>query len=488
MNTFGKQFYPTPEHIISKMYYEIGGGTAVRGKYILDPSAGSGAILQYIKDRTTYNRWDAPAALHAVEIDPDLRAVLAGKEIPVVGDDFLQFSTFYNYDIILMNPPFSEGAKHLLRAWDIAGNTEIVCLLNKETIENPHTEERRLLLQIIQDNDGKITDLGKCFSTANRKTDVDVVMVRLSKKGKTKFEFDPGSFQAERVEMPEDLQSNVPAVHDALKSYENAYAASVDAFAQLTKSWQRFKYVSETLQRDSYVSGETWFKFVKDNDFNGFVRQFNGMAWEKILQKSRFKDYLTQDVQKSFIEKFAQQKEVAFTKENMLAMLEILWLNKGQILADCVEEVFDKMTRYHDDNRVHVEGWKHNDAYMVSEKVVLPREVSTWLGRYTVDSRSSLNDIDRAMCHLTGKKASNIKTITKALEEAFEKLKGLKYGAGENYCESHFFELRFFKKGTLHLKFKDRKLWELFNQTVAKHKGWLMGTEGQSFQRNRKAA
>lgn len=40
---------------------------------------------------------------------------MIGKEHRVVFNNFLKFETFKKYDLILMNPPFSEGAYHLLK-------------------------------------------------------------------------------------------------------------------------------------------------------------------------------------------------------------------------------------------------------------------------------------------------------------------------------------------------------------------------------------
>lgn len=39
--------------------------------------------------------------------------------------------------------------------------------------------------------------------------------------------------------------------------------------------------------------------------------------------------------------------------------------------------------------------------------------------------------------------------------------------------KSSYFEMRCYKKGTLHLLFRDRKLWERFNLTAADGKNWL---------------
>ena len=67
---------------------------------------------------------------------------------------------------------------------------------------------------------------------------------------------------------------------------------------------------------------------------------------------------------------------MAFSEENVYALVESIFLNRGAILQQCVVEAFDIMTRYYDENRVHVEGWKTNDAWKVNRRVVLPRVVS----------------------------------------------------------------------------------------------------------------
>ena len=50
------------------------------------------------------------------------------------------------YAAIVMNPPFSAGAAHLLKARDVMQDGgKIRCLLNAETLRNPCTNERKEL-------------------------------------------------------------------------------------------------------------------------------------------------------------------------------------------------------------------------------------------------------------------------------------------------------------------------------------------------------
>jgi len=52
---FNKDFYPTPEHLISKMFSKVNKNTI---KNILEPSAGKGNIVDYLKNLKSYQRYD----------------------------------------------------------------------------------------------------------------------------------------------------------------------------------------------------------------------------------------------------------------------------------------------------------------------------------------------------------------------------------------------------------------------------------------------
>lgn len=53
------------------------------------------------------------------------------------------------------------------------------------------------------------------------------------------------------------------------------------------------------------------------------------------------------------------------------------------------------------------------------------------------------------------------------------------------WYDFNFFQIKVFKKGTLHAKFKDEKVWEMFNRACAKAKGWRLPTNtGSDARRN----
>lgn len=112
-----RQFYPTPPELVEKML-EIG-QVKHEVETILEPSAGKGDMIQGYIDHFNADRnaWNYHSYLEiknvdvdCVEIDPDLQSVLRGKGFRVVHDDFLTFHTYKSYDLVLMNPPFAQGA------------------------------------------------------------------------------------------------------------------------------------------------------------------------------------------------------------------------------------------------------------------------------------------------------------------------------------------------------------------------------------------
>ena len=169
---FNKEFYPTPDWLIDKMLEDI---NFKKVKYVLEPSAGKGDIIKAIrkKEKTLINHTKA-IDIDAIEIDENLIALLKGKKYKVIYDDFLTFETYKKYNLIIMNPPFSEGDKHLLKAIEIQKNGgDIVCLLNAETIKNPYSNTRKDLYKKLKELDASIEFIENSFINAENKTDIE---------------------------------------------------------------------------------------------------------------------------------------------------------------------------------------------------------------------------------------------------------------------------------------------------------------------------
>jgi hypothetical protein len=148
---FSADFYPTPARIARLMLAKI----SKEAQNFLEPSAGKGDLAEVLRGSDSdrlYGRTRNGCRVDCIESDPELAQILIGKGFPVVGYDWLTYPGVSFYDAIVMNPPFSAGDDHLLRAWEFLHDGEIVCLLNQETIDNPYTEKRQRLVKLIMEH------------------------------------------------------------------------------------------------------------------------------------------------------------------------------------------------------------------------------------------------------------------------------------------------------------------------------------------------
>lgn len=108
------QLFPTPSDLAARMV-EL--ADIQQDTHVLEPSAGTGRILDAIKVHAK------PCYTVAVEINRNLADMLErnGQAHDTVCTDFLEWDAPEKFDRILMNPPFERGddIKHILKARDL---------------------------------------------------------------------------------------------------------------------------------------------------------------------------------------------------------------------------------------------------------------------------------------------------------------------------------------------------------------------------------
>jgi hypothetical protein len=514
-------FYPTPRRVARRMLAKI---TNKEAKYFLEPSAGKGDIADVIRNPITDDEFDAehpeyekkprrmrgydgPPRVHVdvIESYPDLAQVLRGKEYDVVGSDWLTYDGVSYYDAIVMNPPFSEGAKHLLRAWEFLHNGEIVCLLNEETMFNPHTAERQRLAQIIAQF-GNVEHLGDCFSTAERKTGVRVAMVYLKK---TTADDAPDMWakaaQAEKEYHGDfDGDVNMLAIRDNLGNMEHWFNMANEHWIKGIEHIRKAKlYMDQNKIRDASSSRDEDFgkilALALSNAHTGraeFLRRHRRLAWVSVFEQMEFNRWLDSKQQGRFMRDVERDSTIPFTAQNIRSTLENVFQSRRKLFDESVANVFDDLCGHAVENGIGPvmperlkqhwnkgEGWKTNDNYKVNRKLIFPYGVSYSYGSFNTyshgDAMTIYSDLDRILCVLDGKPFDRCYTIGAALNNKVRQVRGNTTPGGWTF-ESEYFEGRFFKKGTVHLKWKRDDLWESFNRTAAAGKKWL-GEDTQQY-------
>jgi 16S rRNA A1518/A1519 N6-dimethyltransferase RsmA/KsgA/DIM1 with predicted DNA glycosylase/AP lyase activity len=460
------QFYPTPKSIIAKMI-SASKISRYNAKYpILDPSAGSGAILDYLREEYNLKYRE----VFAIEIDPDLVFTLQGKDYPVLGTNFLEYNEPMKFGTILMNPPFKEGDKHVLKAWELLDDEgTLVALINSETLNNPCSQSRKNLVSLIELY-GETEDLGQCFKYSERPTDVNATLVKMTKpKSPHKFTFD-GDFEIDSEINFEEYNPNNLAHRDTIKTLVARYNASVEILKERHYQQEKLDFYLEGISREIMSSSEDCLK--EKSSFNTQLSALKSRFWNTIFSQTKIGEVTTSQFQQKFYEYQRTQVAMAFTVENIHSILSLFYLNSSQIMLECCEQVFDKATAYHEKNIIHTEGWKTNKSYRVNKRIILPYGVSFNYGHFSYNYYTDdfLKDLDKVLCWLSGLKIENIKTTSEALHDFIRKANQEGY---QQSFESSFFKMRIFKKGTLHLDFLDMDLLDDFNLMAAQGKKWI---------------
>lgn len=503
-NFFNSEFYPTPDAVIEMMTT----GIDLAGKTILEPSAGSGKIVDYVKH--------FGAEVIACELQPELRTIV-GSKCRVVKPDFfdLRPEEISHIDCIIMNPPFSNADRHIKHAWDIAPEgCQIISLCNVETIKNRYSVNRTTLGQLI-DKNGHWQNIGDVFSKADRKTEIDVAMVKMFKPKTGDSEFE-GYFFDMSEEQETSVNGSGIMKHNEIREIVNRYVGAVRIFDSVMSVSSEINGligpISSGLDISFGAHGTSNNRYtVVTRDV--FKKELQKSAWRSVFNKLNMAKYVTTNVM-SDINKFVeQQQHIPFTMPNIYKMIEMIIGTHSSRMDRVLTETFDYICSLSADNSEAGEKWKTNSNYKINRRFIMNwiTEIG-WSGEMSIkySAREKLEDIVKALCFLTGQNYDDQFSIeswfnnpykikcngkilkgydnhsSRADEWQFKnRIENLKKAGHEvevitvdrtfgQWHEWGFFRVRGYKKGTMHFEFIDEKVWERFNRRVAEIKGWQL--------------
>lgn len=533
------EFYPTPQSIVEKMLEGIDWNYI---HTVLEPSAGKGNILREIaKAINSYRYRGGVIDIDCIEIDPNLRQVLKynfsddrqheiickkrslednrkfnrdtyryeelspaqkiehqnleaeldtffNKGIHIVHDNFLSYNPYKTYDLIIMNPPFSNGDIHLLKALDIQKHGgSIVCLLNAETIRNSYTETRKELIRQLNKYNAQIEYIENAFVSAERKTGVEIALIKVFiEKVQEESDIYNRMKEAERVEdfNPEATELEVS---DYIKAAISHFNIEVKAGLELIRQYRALvPYMSRAFGDDPFDknpilrltdSNERSYNSVSVNDYLKAVRL---KYWSALLSNEKFVGKLTSKLQSEYRKKVVTLADYDFTEFNIYTLTTEMNTQIKSGVENEIIAMFDRLTEEHSwypemqKNRHYYDGWATNIAHKIGKKVIIPCHgiFSDWDGKPRIyDARSVLEDIERILNFLDGGMTREVDSWN-ILKSYFET------GETKN-IPTKFFKATFYKKGTVHLVFTCPELIDRFNIYAAQNKNWLPPNYGK---------
>lgn len=483
---FDFQFYPTPSPLILRAWNLFQNRDFAR---VLEPSAGDGRLVKVFKDEEDHpygNR--RHMKVDCCEIDLSKHAELRENGLNVVGIDFLQFDSGSIYSHIIMNPPFADGVKHVLKAWDILWDGEIVAILNAETLRNPFSWERKHLASLI-DEHGSVEYLVDQFSTpeSERKTDVEIALVHLVKKGAYETGFmdsimDSLHQDATRFDGIDVQKQEVMLPNSFIENSVDIFNAAVLAMKESVKNEARARHYARLIGDTMAIrsgNGES----KHQDDSNDWVRsqigerydELKDRAWASILRSSNVLSRLSSVAQKRVESEFEDIKKLSFTVSNVYGFLIGIIQAQGDIQIDMVMGCFDEITKYHTDNTVFYKGWVSNDRHLTAARrikttrFILPHHgTKSWNTGLDWDSCRLLADFDKVFALLDGKREDKVFGLNDAFSSQFEALRNGKR------VSCAYFDVRYYPGiGTIHFFPRDKKLIDRLNLMVGRQRQWL---------------
>ena len=501
------EFYPTPSSVAGDLFAGVDWRNV---RTILEPSAGKGDLLDYAKEvkiGRNYQGWqtrlkDRNLEIDCVELDENLRHILTGKGYRVVHDDFLTFYTRKRYDLILMNPPFSNGEYHLLHALELCENGgQIACILNAETLRNTYTKSRITLMKELNKHHASIRYRSKAFKDAERKADVDVALINVivpAKEDDTSI-YDglkkAGVVQDDDIAADKDLTLSNP-VERLIREYDVFCAAGIELMrkyngvAKYIMSDRDSEYAKPIIQLS--VGGHDAGKRCNNDTINAFLKVARGRYWHELFNIPKLRDKMTSSMRDQYSSMVDSMKDYEFSMFNVQQVLDQIRAQLNEGVEEAIMKCFEKLSNehaYHEDieneNIHYFNGWKTNKAHYVNKRCIIP----TWgcfARKYVPDKRGNyrdvytdieprgcfrtLDDLEKALDYLD-KGETPCVSLMHRLEAAAKE--------GRTSVACKYFNVRFYKKGTCHIEFYDQKILDRLNIFAARKRMWLPPTYGK---------
>ena len=430
--------------------------------------------------------------IEAVEIDTSLQAILKDKKIKIVGNDFAEYNPYCRYDLIMMNPPFKDGDKHLLKALKLIENGgQCVCILNAETLKNPYSDSRIYLANLLEKYEADIEYIENAFSDAENTTDVEIALVYVDIPTK-EIELDvfKNLVMGEEYKCDyEDYNDTQLATDDIIGNFVKQYEFEAKAGAKVIDTFYSMqKYIPNTDGGHSMISlsvlgcsDDMDMKSTKFNPVNTYIRLLRDKYWSLLFQSKEMSRLLTQTARDRYLYKIREFRDYDFTFSNIKQLQIELVSHLSTNIDDAILKQFDNFTYKNSmDNASNVHyftGWKTNDAFMINSKVIVPM-CGVYGNRYgsgwsLYKASDFLEELEKIFVYLDGGKTegADISSI----------LYGYNYSNKYNgeKIQSKYFDVEFKKKGTVHIWFTNAELLKKFNIFGCQKHGWLPNSYGR---------
>lgn len=487
------EFYPTPSFLAGKMVARIDWSCVYS---VLEPSAGKGDLLHaldsYAKEyRSPLERRDFSVRKNCdtIERDTNLQFILRGKGFRVIADDFLSYDALKRYDVILMNPPFSEGDKHLMKALMLQKNGgQICCLLNAETIRNPYTKLRQKLVQMLMEYNARIEFIKDAFKHAERPSDVEVAIVTVNipqaRKASSILEGLKKAQEQETQHAEPTAITNSDWIYAMIDNYQFEIRAG-NALIEEYMAIVPYIMVGSDSFKEPVIKlsagGETYRQGRENELLNAYIHRVRLKYWHAFMYHEKLSEVvgaMPSAMLEEYQDKAETMAEYDFDEYNVRQCILDMQLQLSKGMDDAILALFDTLSAEHayypecTKNRWYYDGWKTNKAHKIGKKCIIPANgcyAESWSSEFlrTYRCYNILTDLEKVMDYLDRGQTTFHCNLEIELRRANV--------VGRAKVDTTYFEATFYKKGTCHIKFHPdaQHIIDRLNIFAGLHRNWL---------------
>jgi len=182
-------------------------------------------------------------------------------------------------------------------------------------------------------------------------------------------------------------------------------------------------------------------------------RYVDAQFWSRLLDESGLKTFMNSTRRKEWSNQINECNVPEFTPDNVASTFAEIHSQRGNMVTEGVVEIFQRLSWC----------YKTNNPRMFGKKIIMNYFFVTRSGwsSFHGDACNKLDDLTRVFYIVNGEPEPDHRTGTEvACDEARR--------AGKSTLETKYLKLRWYKKGSVHIEFKDLEGVAAMNRMIAK--------------------
>ena len=249
--------------------------------------------------------------------------------------------------------------------------------------------------------------------------------------------------ETKAVDIYSSAESMVNSYHKGIETLTEAYALMKKAKGLLGHAIQYPVTMSRGYYRDN----------LSKSDLAEVIKENQKGAWDRIIEKMQLRHLLSNKRYRQIKDQIDKGDVPELTVDNIHSLVQDVSANMGNYLKECIAETFEWLIPFHRSD------FKTNKTHKVGPKVIKDCVVDEYgISHYREQNLISLDNV----FHLLDGKGP-IKHPGNLVAVIMETMRDTR----ENECETPYFRVRWFKKGTMHIWFKREDLLNELNRIGA---------------------